>query len=198
MTTESGADSEAKQPQENKEGKSKAAEPASPQIQPEQLPAAAGHSTPARKEQVRLFITRCSQLSLTAWIQLKSFTLFNIFQYFITLVQSTLVIELRVFLWCKHCTYPFMSGLNLREHYTTFMLNELCLCVKNGNDKKKKNTDDLSVLNGGCIPVNLSFTQCSHACILEMWWNTDWKKKKKKSWQNNVFILSITSADRTD
>ncbi|XP_074508054.1 band 4.1-like protein 3b isoform X9 [Sebastes fasciatus] len=54
MTTEPGADSEAKQPQENKEtekGKAKAAEPTSPQNQPEQLPAAAGHSTPARKEQ---------------------------------------------------------------------------------------------------------------------------------------------------
>ncbi|KAM8728550.1 band 4.1-like protein 3b isoform 13-T14 [Acanthopagrus schlegelii] len=52
MTTESGADSEAKQPQENKENeKGKAAEPTSPQNQPEQLPAAAGHSTPARKEQ---------------------------------------------------------------------------------------------------------------------------------------------------
>uniref|UniRef100_A0A8C4IRY1 FERM domain-containing protein n=1 Tax=Dicentrarchus labrax TaxID=13489 RepID=A0A8C4IRY1_DICLA len=54
FTQESGADSEAKQPQENKEtekGKAKAAEPTSPQNQPEQLPAAAGHSTPARKEQ---------------------------------------------------------------------------------------------------------------------------------------------------
>ncbi|XP_069366808.1 band 4.1-like protein 3 isoform X15 [Paralichthys olivaceus] len=63
MTTESGTDSEAKQPQENKEtekGKAKAAasqqsqaaaEPSSPQNQPEQLPAAVGHSTPARKEQ---------------------------------------------------------------------------------------------------------------------------------------------------
>ncbi|XP_075953505.1 band 4.1-like protein 3 isoform X3 [Anarhichas minor] len=53
MTTESGADSEAKQPEENKETeKAKAAaEPTSPQNQPEQLPAAAGHSTPARKEQ---------------------------------------------------------------------------------------------------------------------------------------------------
>ncbi|XP_028284013.1 protein 4.1-like isoform X1 [Parambassis ranga] len=62
MTTESGADSEAKQPQENKEaekGKAKAAsqpsqaaaEPTSPRNQPEPLPAAAGHSTPARKEQ---------------------------------------------------------------------------------------------------------------------------------------------------
>ncbi|XP_034411037.1 band 4.1-like protein 3 [Cyclopterus lumpus] len=55
MTTESGADSEAKQAQENKETekvKAKAAaEPTSPQNQPEQLPAAAGHSTPARKEE---------------------------------------------------------------------------------------------------------------------------------------------------
>lgn len=51
MTTESGADSEGKQPQENKEAKAKPAEPTSPQNQPEQLPAAAGHSTPARKEQ---------------------------------------------------------------------------------------------------------------------------------------------------
>uniref|UniRef100_A0A3Q2STG2 Erythrocyte membrane protein band 4.1 like 3 n=1 Tax=Fundulus heteroclitus TaxID=8078 RepID=A0A3Q2STG2_FUNHE len=57
MTTESGADSEAKQPQAKKEAekeKTKAAgDPASPQKQPEQLPAAVGHSTPARKEQVR-------------------------------------------------------------------------------------------------------------------------------------------------
>ncbi|XP_062259969.1 protein 4.1-like isoform X1 [Platichthys flesus] len=63
MTTESGADAEAKQPQENKEtekGKATAAasqasqaaaEPTSPLNQPEQLPAAVGHSTPARKEQ---------------------------------------------------------------------------------------------------------------------------------------------------
>uniref|UniRef100_A0A674N3V7 Erythrocyte membrane protein band 4.1 like 3 n=1 Tax=Takifugu rubripes TaxID=31033 RepID=A0A674N3V7_TAKRU len=62
MTTESGADSEAKQPQENKEtekGISKAAEPASPV----QLPAAAGHSTPARKQQVRLDSLDEDQLS---------------------------------------------------------------------------------------------------------------------------------------
>ncbi|XP_058472848.1 band 4.1-like protein 3b isoform X13 [Solea solea] len=55
MTTETGADSEAKQPQDTNEtekGKTKAAsDPASPQKQPEQLPAAVGHSTPARKEQ---------------------------------------------------------------------------------------------------------------------------------------------------
>ncbi|XP_061587749.1 band 4.1-like protein 3 isoform X3 [Cololabis saira] len=55
MTTESGADSEAKQPQESKETaaeKSNAAgEPTSPQNLPEKLPAAVGHSTPAKKEQ---------------------------------------------------------------------------------------------------------------------------------------------------
>lgn len=70
MTTETGADAEAKQPQENKETEKEkekakvasqpgqaAAEPTSPQNQLEQLPAAAGHSTPARKEQVSLSIT---------------------------------------------------------------------------------------------------------------------------------------------
>lgn len=65
MTTETGADAEAKQPQENKEPEKEkakavsqpgqaAAEPTSPQNQPVRLPAAAGHSTPARKEQVSL------------------------------------------------------------------------------------------------------------------------------------------------
>ncbi|KAL6104077.1 epb41l3 [Pungitius sinensis] len=72
MTTESGADSEAKQPQENKEtekgkgkGKAKAAaaEPASPQNQPEQFPAAAGHSTPARKEQEQQEVDQVSHRS---------------------------------------------------------------------------------------------------------------------------------------
>lgn len=58
MTTETGADSEAKRPQETEKTKAAsqpdqaAAEPTSPQNQSEQLPAAAGHSTPARKEQV--------------------------------------------------------------------------------------------------------------------------------------------------
>ncbi|XP_028986755.1 band 4.1-like protein 3b isoform X9 [Betta splendens] len=61
MTTETGAESEAKQPQETKEVEKPkaaaphpdqaAAEPTSPQNRAEQLPAAAGHSTPARKEQ---------------------------------------------------------------------------------------------------------------------------------------------------
>ncbi|CAJ1072580.1 band 4.1-like protein 3b isoform X14 [Xyrichtys novacula] len=50
MTTETGADSEARQNKETEKGKAKAAEPTSPQNQTE-LPAAAGHSTPARKEQ---------------------------------------------------------------------------------------------------------------------------------------------------
>ncbi|XP_077955480.1 band 4.1-like protein 3b isoform X30 [Gasterosteus aculeatus] len=74
MTTESGADSEAKQPRENKEtekekGKAKAAaaaaaaEPASPQNQPEQFPAAAGHSTPARKEQEQQEVDQVSHRS---------------------------------------------------------------------------------------------------------------------------------------
>ncbi|XP_061694730.1 band 4.1-like protein 3a isoform X2 [Syngnathoides biaculeatus] len=58
MTTESGTDSEAKQHQQQQEESTgapkenpKAAEAASPQNHPEQLPAAVGHSTPARKEQ---------------------------------------------------------------------------------------------------------------------------------------------------
>ncbi|XP_061551241.1 band 4.1-like protein 3 isoform X12 [Phycodurus eques] len=56
MTTESGTDSEAKQQQQEESTEAlkenlKAAEPASPLNQPEQLPAAVGHSTPARKEQ---------------------------------------------------------------------------------------------------------------------------------------------------
>ncbi|XP_034742965.1 band 4.1-like protein 3b isoform X12 [Etheostoma cragini] len=68
MTTESGTDSEAKQPQENKEtGKAKAAaEPTSPQNQPEQLPAAAGHSTPARTEQERQEEDQVSHRSSTS------------------------------------------------------------------------------------------------------------------------------------
>lgn len=68
MTTESGTDTKAKQPQEKKEtekGKAKAAEAASPQNQPAQLPAAAGHSTPARKQQVRLVTFASSQVLVT-------------------------------------------------------------------------------------------------------------------------------------
>lgn len=72
MTTETGADSEAKQPQKNKEtekGKAEAAEPTSPQNQPEQLPAAVGHSTPARKEQVSFLITAATKrgFSWSSW-----------------------------------------------------------------------------------------------------------------------------------
>ncbi|XP_043989568.1 band 4.1-like protein 3b isoform X5 [Gambusia affinis] len=70
MTTESGADSEANQPQAKKEAekeKSKAAaDPASPQNQPEQLPAAVGHSTPARKEQEQQEEDQESQRSSTS------------------------------------------------------------------------------------------------------------------------------------
>ncbi|XP_077372664.1 band 4.1-like protein 3b isoform X10 [Festucalex cinctus] len=56
MTTESGADSEAKQQQREESAEApkenpKAAEPASSQNQLEELPTAVGHSTPARKEQ---------------------------------------------------------------------------------------------------------------------------------------------------
>ncbi|XP_041659604.1 band 4.1-like protein 3b [Cheilinus undulatus] len=51
MTTETGADSEARQNKETEKAKAKAAEPTPPQNQTEQLPTAAGHSTPARKEQ---------------------------------------------------------------------------------------------------------------------------------------------------
>lgn len=85
MTTEAGADSEAKQPQENKEaekGKTKAAsqpgqvlaEPTSPQNLPEQLPPAAGHSTPARKEQVCLFMTKFTFCCCANWAYI-NFTL---------------------------------------------------------------------------------------------------------------------------
>lgn len=72
MTTESGADTEAKQPQENNEaekGKSKSSEPAPPQNQPVQLPAAAGHSTPARKQQVRFVIVTSSHALFTVLVQ---------------------------------------------------------------------------------------------------------------------------------
>lgn len=86
MTTESGADSEAKPPQDNKEtekGKSKAAEPVSPQNQPEPLPAAAGHSTPARKEQVSLQ-NQNQPTVFDSLISINIFYLFNMFQYVIT------------------------------------------------------------------------------------------------------------------
>ncbi|XP_034558307.1 band 4.1-like protein 3 isoform X3 [Notolabrus celidotus] len=66
MTTETGADSEAKQNKETEKGKAKAAEPTSPQNQTEQLPAAAGHSTPARKEQEQQEEDQSSQRSSTS------------------------------------------------------------------------------------------------------------------------------------
>lgn len=161
MTTESGADSEAKQPQENKEtekGNSKAAEPASPERHPEQFPAAVGHSTPAKKEQVRLFVTRSSLFQLSAWIQWKCFTFSTCFKFLITLYKTIISLNGGCFYGVKSLHIPFMSGLNFNEHDTPFMLNEwnepLCETWKWQN----QNTDELSVLNGCYIPTNLSWT----------------------------------------
>ncbi len=97
MTTETGADSEAKQPQKNKEtekGKAEAAEPTSPQNQPEQLPAAAGHSTPARKEQVSFLITAATKKEDSAdphdgLSSPKIFTFEHAFLYNSSSVQNT-------------------------------------------------------------------------------------------------------------
>ncbi|XP_060901206.1 protein 4.1-like isoform X7 [Labrus mixtus] len=66
MTTETGSDSEARQNKETEKGKPKAAEPTSPQNQTEQLPAAAGHSTPARKEQEQQEEDQASHRSSTS------------------------------------------------------------------------------------------------------------------------------------
>ncbi|XP_023138753.2 band 4.1-like protein 3 isoform X8 [Amphiprion ocellaris] len=113
MTTESGADSEAKQLQENKEtqkGKGKAAsqpsqaaaEPTSPQNQPEQLPAAAGHSTPARKEQEQIEEDQVSHRSSTSRLSrspLRGVKKVKIMQCKITLLDGsdyTLNVEKRV------------------------------------------------------------------------------------------------------
>uniref|UniRef100_A0A3Q1GVE9 Erythrocyte membrane protein band 4.1 like 3 n=1 Tax=Acanthochromis polyacanthus TaxID=80966 RepID=A0A3Q1GVE9_9TELE len=113
MTTESGADSEAKQLQENKEtqkGKGKAAsqpsqaaaEPTSPQNQPEQLPAAAGHSTPARKEQEQAeedLVSHRSSTSRLSRSPLRGVKKVKIMQCKITLLDGsdyTLNVEKRV------------------------------------------------------------------------------------------------------
>uniref|UniRef100_A0A3P8U722 Erythrocyte membrane protein band 4.1 like 3 n=1 Tax=Amphiprion percula TaxID=161767 RepID=A0A3P8U722_AMPPE len=113
MTTESGTDSEAKQLQENKEtqkGKGKAAsqpsqaaaEPTSPQNQPEQLPAAAGHSTPARKEQEQVEEDQVSHRSSTSRLSrspLRGVKKVKIMQCKITLLDGsdyTLNVEKRV------------------------------------------------------------------------------------------------------
>ncbi|KAI3374752.1 hypothetical protein L3Q82_021309 [Scortum barcoo] len=103
MTTESGADSEAKQPQENKEkAKAKAAaEPTSPQNQPEQLPAAAGHSTPARKEQEQQEEDQVSHRSSTSRLSrspLRGVKKVKIMQCKVTLLDGsdyTLTVEKR-------------------------------------------------------------------------------------------------------
>lgn len=130
MTTESGADSEAKQPQENKEtekGKAKAAsqpsqaaaEPASPQNQPEQLPAAVGHSTPARKEQEQQeedLVSHRSSTSRLSRSPLRGVKKVKIMQCKVTLLDGsdfTLNVEKRAkgqFLFDKVCDH-----LNLLE-----------------------------------------------------------------------------------
>ncbi|XP_039457868.1 band 4.1-like protein 3 isoform X2 [Oreochromis aureus] len=124
MTTESGADSEAKQPQENKE-KAKAAsqpsqaaaEPASPQNQPEQLPAAVGHSTPARKEQQEEdLVSHRSSTSRLSRSPLRGVKKVKIMQCKVTLLDGsdfTLNVEKRAkgqFLFDKVCDH-----LNLLE-----------------------------------------------------------------------------------
>ncbi|XP_025755772.1 band 4.1-like protein 3b isoform X6 [Oreochromis niloticus] len=130
MTTESGADSEAKQPQENQEtekGKAKAAsqpsqaaaEPASPQNQPEQLPAAVGHSTPARKEQEQQeedLVSHRSSTSRLSRSPLRGVKKVKIMQCKVTLLDGsdfTLNVEKRAkgqFLFDKVCDH-----LNLLE-----------------------------------------------------------------------------------
>uniref|UniRef100_A0A3Q2V7L6 Erythrocyte membrane protein band 4.1 like 3 n=1 Tax=Haplochromis burtoni TaxID=8153 RepID=A0A3Q2V7L6_HAPBU len=130
MTTESGADSEAKQPQENKEtekGKAKAAsqpsqvaaEPALPQNQPEQLPAAVGHSTPARKEQEQQeedLVSHRSSTSRLSRSPLRGVKKVKIMQCKVTLLDGldfTLNVEKRAkgqFLFDKVCDH-----LNLLE-----------------------------------------------------------------------------------
>lgn len=130
MTTESGADSEAKQPQENKEtekGKAKAAsqpsqvaaEPAFPQNQPEQLPAAVGHSTPARKEQEQQeedLVSHRSSTSRLSRSPLRGVKKVKIMQCKVTLLDGldfTLNVEKRAkgqFLFDKVCDH-----LNLLE-----------------------------------------------------------------------------------
>ncbi|XP_037538306.1 band 4.1-like protein 3b [Nematolebias whitei] len=93
MTTESGADSEAKQPQENKEtgkGKAKAAaEPTSPQNQQEQFPAAAGHSTPAKKEQQEDQESRRSSTSRLSKSPLRGVKKVKIMQCKVTLLDGS-------------------------------------------------------------------------------------------------------------
>ncbi|XP_063318085.1 protein 4.1-like isoform X12 [Pelmatolapia mariae] len=130
MTTESGADSEAKQPQENKEtekGKAKAAsqpsqaaaEPTSPQNQQEQLPAAVGHSTPARKEQEQQeedLVSHRSSTSRLSRSPLRGVKKVKIMQCKVTLLDGsdfTLNVEKRAkgqFLFDKVCDH-----LNLLE-----------------------------------------------------------------------------------
>lgn len=130
LAEHSGADSEAKQPQENKEtekGKAKAAsqpsqvaaEPAFPQNQPEQLPAAVGHSTPARKEQEQQeedLVSHRSSTSRLSRSPLRGVKKVKIMQCKVTLLDGldfTLNVEKRAkgqFLFDKVCDH-----LNLLE-----------------------------------------------------------------------------------
>lgn len=130
LAEHSGADSEAKQPQENKEtekGKAKAAsqpsqvaaEPALPQNQPEQLPAAVGHSTPARKEQEQQeedLVSHRSSTSRLSRSPLRGVKKVKIMQCKVTLLDGldfTLNVEKRAkgqFLFDKVCDH-----LNLLE-----------------------------------------------------------------------------------
>ncbi|XP_067384918.1 band 4.1-like protein 3 isoform X16 [Channa argus] len=103
MTTETGADSEAKQPQENKETEKRSgkaasqpgqetAETTSPQNQPEQLPPAAGHSTPARKEQEQQEEDQVSHRSSTSRLSrspLKGVKKVKIMQCKVTLLDGS-------------------------------------------------------------------------------------------------------------
>ncbi|XP_019739324.1 band 4.1-like protein 3b isoform X7 [Hippocampus comes] len=127
MTTESGADSEAKQQQQQQQEEStetprenpKAAEPATPPNQLEQLPAAVGHSTPARKEQETQEDDQDSRQSSTSRLSrspLKGVKKVKIMQCKVTLLDGsdyTLNVEKRVkgqFLFDKVCDH-----LNLLE-----------------------------------------------------------------------------------
>lgn len=118
MTTESGADSEAKQPQDNKETekkKTKAAADSTPL--PEQLPAAVGHSTPAKKEQVRSFSSYLTKLFL--------FTFFFAFFYFCTMLYLSRI---------KILSNMFTFRFSLLKVTITFTTEKICFYER---EKKK-------------------------------------------------------------
>ncbi|XP_075878091.1 band 4.1-like protein 3b isoform X10 [Nelusetta ayraudi] len=114
----SGADSEAK-PQENKETEkaiSKAADPTSSENQPAQLPVAAGHSTPVRKEQELQEEDQVSHRSSTSRLSRSPLKKVKIMQCKVTLLDGsdyTLDVEKRTkghFVFDKVCDH-----LNLLE-----------------------------------------------------------------------------------